>query len=138
MEQFGDVEFTTVQDGEDFDLREVCSVPKLGKVTSCHFSSDGKFLASAGHDREVFIWNMETGHAETTPDVHADIITDVRFRSNSTLLATASIDQTIKFWDAFKHGYNYCLRMAAHRAPVMSLDFHPKKTELLCSCDSSG
>ncbi|CAE5960515.1 unnamed protein product [Arabidopsis arenosa] len=86
--KFGDVEFTTVQDGGGLDFREVCSVPKLGKVTCCHFSSDGKFLASAGHDREP--------------------------------------------------GY-YCLgTMDDHTAPVMSLDFHPKKTEMFCSSDSSG
>ncbi|CAL9238392.1 unnamed protein product [Arabidopsis halleri] len=144
--KFGDVKFTTVQDGGGLDFREVCSVPKLGKVTCCHFSSDGKFLASAGHDREVFIWNMETGHAETTPDEHADIITDVRFRSNSTLFATSSFDKTVNFWDTSKTNCNesvqpgyYCLgTMDDHTAPVMSLDFHPKKTEMFCSSDSSG
>lgn len=43
---------------------------------------------------------METGHAETAPEEHANIITDVRFRSNSTLLATSSFDKTVKIWDA--------------------------------------
>ncbi|XP_020890787.1 transcriptional corepressor LEUNIG_HOMOLOG-like [Arabidopsis lyrata subsp. lyrata] len=52
------------------------------------------------------------GHAETASEEHANIITDP--------------------------GY-YCLgTMDDHTAPVMSLDFHPKKTEMICSNDSSG
>lgn len=49
---------------------------------------------------QVFISNMETKRTESTPEEHADIITDVRFRSNSTLLATSSFDKTVKIWDA--------------------------------------
>lgn len=31
---------------------------------------------------------------------------------------------------------NYCLQAyTTHNSPVMSLDFHPKKTELFCFCD---
>lgn len=33
----------------------------------------------------------------------------------------------------------YSLRtFTGHSAPVMSLDFHPNKEELICSCDSDG
>ena len=48
----------------------------------------------------VFIWNMETLHTESTPEEHGHIITDVRFRPNTTQLATSSFDKTIKIWDA--------------------------------------
>lgn len=43
---------------------------------------------------------METLQTESTPEEHAHIITDVRFRPNSTQLATSSFDKTIKIWDA--------------------------------------
>lgn len=37
-----------------FTFTEVHSVKaSTSKVTSCHFSSDGKFLASGGHDKKV-------------------------------------------------------------------------------------
>lgn len=37
-----------------FTFTEVHSVKaSTNKVTSCHFSSDGKFLASGGHDKKV-------------------------------------------------------------------------------------
>lgn len=31
-----------------------CIRTRNSKVTCCHFSSDGKLLASAGHDKKVF------------------------------------------------------------------------------------
>lgn len=43
---------------------------------------------------------METLQTETTPEEHTLIISDVRFRPNSTQLATSSFDSTIRLWDA--------------------------------------
>ncbi|KAL1217005.1 Transcriptional corepressor [Cardamine amara subsp. amara] len=121
-----------------FSFSEVSSIRKsASKVICCNFSSDGKLLASAGHDKKVFIWNMETLQVESTPDKHAHIITDVRFRPNSTQLATSSFDKTIRLWDASDPGY-FLRTMSGHAAPVMSIDFHPKKTEILCSCDGNS
>ncbi|ONM11786.1 leunig-related3 [Zea mays] len=57
------------------------------KVVCCHFSSDGKLLASAGHEKK------ESGALQTF------------------------------------HG---------HRSHVTSVDFHPRLTEVLCSCDDNG
>ncbi|CAN8285279.1 unnamed protein product [Cochlearia groenlandica] len=120
-----------------FSFSEVGSIRNASKVTCCNFSSDGKLLASAGHDKKIFIWNMETLQTETIPERHAHTITDVCFRPNSTQLATSSLDKTIKIWDASNPGY-YLRTIRDHdAAPVTSLDFHPKNTELLCSCDSN-
>nr|VDD14540.1 unnamed protein product [Brassica oleracea] len=84
-----------------FSFSEVSSIRRsASKVICCSFSSDGKLLASAGHDKKVFIWNMETLHTESTPEEHGHIITDVRFRPNTTQLATSSFYKTIKIWDA--------------------------------------
>ncbi|KAJ4833166.1 hypothetical protein Tsubulata_044256 [Turnera subulata] len=88
-----------------FSFNEVSSIHKSnGKVVCCHFSTDGKLLASAGHDKKVVIWNMETLKTESTPDEHTHIITDVRFRPNSTQLATSSFDTSVRLWDAAEGG----------------------------------
>ncbi|KAK4585755.1 hypothetical protein RGQ29_023105 [Quercus rubra] len=88
-----------------FSFNEVGSMCKSNsKVVCCHFSSDGKLLASAGHDKKVVLWNMETLQTESTPEEHGMIITDVRFRPNSTQLATSSFDTTVRIWDAAKGG----------------------------------
>lgn len=53
---------------------------------------------------KVVIWNMETLQTETTPEEHTLIISDVRFKPNSTQLATSSFDATIRLWDAAQVG----------------------------------
>ncbi|XP_022761919.1 transcriptional corepressor LEUNIG_HOMOLOG-like isoform X2 [Durio zibethinus] len=121
-----------------FGFNEVGSIRKSnGKVTCCHFSTDGKLLASAGHDKKAVLWNMDTLQTECTPEEHTHIITDIRFRPNSTQLATSSFDTTVRVWDAAQP--SYCIwKYTGHTAKVMSLDFHPKKNELFCSCDGNS
>ncbi|KAK6164256.1 hypothetical protein DH2020_001120 [Rehmannia glutinosa] len=120
-----------------FSFGEVGCIRTRNKVTCCHFSSDGKLLASAGHDKKAVLWNMNTLQTETTPEEHQYLITDVRFRPNSTQLATASFDKSVRLWDAANP--SYCLHAyTGHTSHVMSLDFHPKKNDLFCFCDSNN
>lgn len=121
-----------------FSFNEVgCIRTSNSKVVCCHFSSDGKILASAGHEKKAVLWNMDTLQTESTPEEHTLIITDIRFRPNSTQLATSSFDRTVRLWNAAEP--NYCLQtFSGHGSQVTSIDFHPKKTDLLCSCDGNG
>ncbi|KAJ8774079.1 hypothetical protein K2173_009510 [Erythroxylum novogranatense] len=126
------------ESSKGFSFSEVDSLRKSnGKVVCCHFSTDGKLLASAGHDKKVFFWNMETLQSECTPEEHTHIITDVRFRANSTQLATSSFDTSVRLWDAGDPRFSLQI-FTGHASHVMSLDFHPKKNELFCSSDSNN
>ena len=49
---------------------------------------------------QAVLWNMDTLQTESTPEEHQYLITDVRFRPNSTQLATASFDKSVRLWDA--------------------------------------
>lgn len=49
---------------------------------------------------QAVLWNMDTLQTETTPEEHQYLITDVRFRPNSTQLVTASFDKSVRLWDA--------------------------------------
>ncbi|TKY66106.1 Transcriptional corepressor LEUNIG-like [Spatholobus suberectus] len=114
-----------------------CIRTRNSKVTCCHFSSDGKWLASAGDDMKVVIWNMKTLQTESTPAEHKSIISDVRFRPNSLQLATASIDKSVRLWDI--NNPSRCVQeYSGHSSAIMSLDFHPKKDELFCFCDGEN
>ncbi|XP_058101507.1 transcriptional corepressor LEUNIG_HOMOLOG-like isoform X2 [Magnolia sinica] len=114
-----------------------CIRTSNSKVVCCHFSSDGKFLASAGHEKKAVLWKMDTLETVSTPEEHTLIITDVRFRPSTTQLATSSFDRTVRLWDAAEP--SYCLNTyTGHGSPVMSLDFHPKKTDIFCSSDGNG
>ncbi|KAK4408217.1 Transcriptional corepressor LEUNIG [Sesamum angolense] len=130
-----------------FSFGEVGCIRTRNKVTCCHFSSDGKLLASAGHDKKAVLWNMDTLQTETTPEEHQYLITDIRFRPNSTQLATASFDnQAIVCILQVLTLFNSCAAkllsascvLYAYTAHVMSLDFHPKKNDLFCFCDSNN
>ncbi|KAL6296548.1 hypothetical protein ACE6H2_004690 [Prunus campanulata] len=121
-----------------FTFTEVHSVKaSTSKVTSCHFSSDGKFLASGGHDKKAVLWYTDTLKVKSTLEEHSALITDVRFSPSMSRLATSSFDKTVRVWDADNPGYSLRTFMG-HSASVMSLDFHPNKDDLICSCDSDG
>uniref|UniRef100_A0A8R7QY39 Transcriptional corepressor LEUNIG n=1 Tax=Triticum urartu TaxID=4572 RepID=A0A8R7QY39_TRIUA len=121
-----------------FTFSEVnCWRTSNSKIVCCNFSSDGKILASAGHEKKAVLWNMETFQTQYLPEEHSLIITDVRFRPNSTQLATSSFDRTVKLWNIADPAFSQHT-FAGHNYSVTSLDFHPKKTELLCSCDGNG
>lgn len=114
-----------------------CIRTSNSKVVCCHFSTDGKLLASAGHEKKVVLWNMDTLQTESTPEEHGLIITDVRFRPGTLQLATSSFDRTVRLWNAADP--SYCLyTFTGHSSQVTSVDFHPKKTDVLCSCDGNG
>ncbi|KAF8389031.1 hypothetical protein HHK36_025716 [Tetracentron sinense] len=107
------------------------------KVVCCHFSSDGKLLASGGHDKKAVLWYTDSLKTKTTLEEHSSMITDVRFSPSLPRLATSSFDKTVRVWDADNLGYS--LRtFTGHSASVMSLDFHPNKEDLICSCDGDG
>ncbi|WJX22303.1 hypothetical protein P8452_11623 [Trifolium repens] len=120
-----------------FSFKEVgCLHSSKNKVLACHFSSNGNFLASAGHDKKVFIWNMETFESCATEETHSLLITDVRFRPGSNIFATSSFDKSIRVWDTNRPNKSL-FKLSGHSEQVMSLDFHPRKADLLCSCDGN-
>ncbi|KAL6842814.1 hypothetical protein ACP4OV_027658 [Aristida adscensionis] len=107
------------------------------KVVCCHFSSDGKLLATGGHDKKVVLWFADMLKPKSTLEEHSLLITDVRFSPGIGRLATSSFDKTVRVWDS--DNPEYSLRtFTGHSASVMSLDFHPNKEDIICSCDSDG
>ncbi|KAL4334277.1 hypothetical protein GQ457_07G029090 [Hibiscus cannabinus] len=122
-----------------FTFGEVCCLSSCKrKVLSCHFSSDGKVLASVGHLKKVvLIWNMDTLGLVRTSEGHSLLITDVCFRQNSTIFATSSFDKTVRIWDSDKPRKSV-FKLVGHADQVLSLDFHPRTVDLLCSCDNNN
>ncbi|KAI3697879.1 hypothetical protein L6452_30978 [Arctium lappa] len=106
------------------------------EVLCCHFSSDGKLLATAGNDKMVSVWNVESlCHLGNTPQ-QSNIITDVRFMPHSTVFAT-SFDTTIRLWDAANVS-KLLVELHGHVDQVISLDFNSHEPEIVCSCDCNG
>uniref|UniRef100_A0A2P2LFS8 Uncharacterized protein MANES_16G063800 n=1 Tax=Rhizophora mucronata TaxID=61149 RepID=A0A2P2LFS8_RHIMU len=77
------------------------------KVECCHFSSDGKLLATGGHDKKVTMWCTESFNLKSTLEEHSQWITDVRFSTSMSRLATSSADRSVRVWDADNVSKNF-------------------------------
>ncbi|KAB2079235.1 hypothetical protein ES319_A06G218400v1 [Gossypium barbadense] len=107
------------------------------EVLCCDFSSDGKLLAIAGREEKVLFWNTEDHNKFVTGESHSLPISDVRFKPNSTMVATSSYDKTVQIWDSAEAGKSP-LKLQGHGDHVLSLDFHPRRMNLLCSSDRNN
>ncbi|KAL1818570.1 hypothetical protein ACET3Z_013439 [Daucus carota] len=91
------------------------------------------FLSNDGEDGRTLYDNIKQNLTEHKTESSKD----VRFRPNSSQLLTASLDKSVKLWDAANP--SYCLHAyTGHPSHVMSLDFHPKKNDMFSFCDSNN
>ncbi|KAI0267393.1 WD40-repeat-containing domain protein [Gloeopeniophorella convolvens] len=90
------------------------------EVLSLALSDDGRYLASAGKDRRLGVWDAEKGEWVKGFDGHRDTISAVAFRKGTLQLYTASYDRTIKLFDLSVMGYVETL--FGHQDCIVDLD----------------
>ncbi|TFY80355.1 hypothetical protein EWM64_g3654 [Hericium alpestre] len=90
------------------------------EVLALALSGDGKYLASAGKDRKVGVWDVEAGKWVKGFGGHRDTISALAFRKGTNQLYTASYDRTIKLFDLSVMGYVETL--FGHQDCVLDLD----------------
>lgn len=63
------------------------------------FSNDGRFLASAGADSRILVWDLAHGHLVAELCSHTQSIHSLSFSRCGNILASAALDCTLKLWD---------------------------------------
>jgi len=69
------------------------------QVNHVAFSPDGKWIASAGWDNSVKLWNGVTGKFISSLRGHVAAVYRISFSSDSRMLVSASKDSTLKLWN---------------------------------------
>ena len=88
----------TIQNSDSGVITAQFHAAKDSGCSHCCFSPDGRLVAVAAHDT-TYIWDITSSdpHLVETLIGHANSITSLAFSSPSTLIS-ASLDQSIKFW----------------------------------------
>ncbi len=70
-----------------------------GSVQNIRFSPDGRYVAAAGHDGHVTIWDVKTGAMIRRLQAHAREVNEVTFSKNGKLMASAGTDGVANVWE---------------------------------------
>ena len=91
-----------------------------GTVLALALSSDGKYLASGGTDRELCVWDAKACEVLYKLRGHRDTVTCLAFRKNTYTLYSGSADRTVKVWDLTEGAYVESL--FGHQSDILSID----------------
>jgi WD40 repeat protein len=96
---------------------------------SLAFSGDARWIASAGNDDTVKLWDVGTGSEVATIRAHEHSVECVAFSPDGRRLASASWDQTVKIWDV--ETKDELLTLRGHESPISFVAFSPDGKRLV-------
>ncbi|MFI5980841.1 NB-ARC domain-containing protein [Streptomyces sp. NPDC051555] len=97
-------------------------------VRACAASPDGRWLASAGFDRSLRIWNVATGATRQVLDGHTGWIWGCAWTPDGASIASAGDDGSVRVWDVRS---GICRTVSTgHEGAVMSCAVAPDGTWL--------
>ncbi len=94
------------------------------EVRSIAWSPDGNYVATAGNDETVQIWNPSNARRVSLCSGHSASVYAVHWASESSYLATASADKTVMLWTsgAGRRAFTYRAHTGAVYATAWSPD----------------
>jgi WD40 repeat protein/predicted Ser/Thr protein kinase len=99
------------------------------EVVAVAVSPDGQYLASAGLDRSIKVWELATGRERLTIHGHDGPIFTVAFSTDGQRIITGSEDKTARVWD-FVTGREI-LRLEGHSRNVEVVAFSSDDRRIL-------
>jgi RHS repeat-associated protein len=100
-----------------------------GAILATAFSADGNFVATAGADGNIKLWNAANGEPVITLTGHTAAVSSVAFSPDGVYLASGSWDRTIRIWRVADGSHLFTLQ--GHTASVTSVQFTPDGARLV-------
>ncbi len=92
----GELRLWNVADGA---LLRTISPSHSDTIFAIEFSPDNRYLASAGADRMMKVFDVNSGALVRTFEGHTHHVLGVSWRGDGKMLATAGADSAVKMWD---------------------------------------
>ncbi|MCA9070848.1 MAG: WD40 repeat domain-containing protein, partial [Planctomycetaceae bacterium] len=125
--QIGELKLFNVADGKllgDFGISD-------DAFFAVAWSPDGKRLASAGADRVIRVFDIDSGEEQLTIEDHADWVMGLAFSPDGKKLASASRDKTSKVFDATNG--DSLVTFNGHGDSVYAVSFTPDGKQVVTS-----
>jgi katanin p80 WD40 repeat-containing subunit B1 len=103
------------------------------EVTCVRFSPDGRWVASASKDGQMFIWDLVAGKLLNNIKIGPSFLTSFEFNPAEFLLAGISSNRTVKFWDM--ENFTCIGTSSAETSAVRALSFN-RDGSALCTATS--
>ena len=101
-------------------------------VSDVAISRDNCKFASCGADRICFYWDVGTGRVIRRLQGHVHRINAVNMNTDSTVLLSASYDQTVRLWDLRSNSYDPIQILDDFKDSVTSVQ--TTSYEIICGC----
>jgi eukaryotic-like serine/threonine-protein kinase len=115
-------------------------IKKINPGAACHhlcFSSDGLTLLLSLSNKSAILWDLDENKLARRFTGHSGAVRQALFkpRSDDQIIATASLDNTIRLWD--RYNGRQILKLTGHASDVFAIDF-TKDGRFLASASDDG